>query len=135
MYTGIYRDLHYKPWFTSSHSSYSVFFLLSCTFFCFIKLLWFFLFPLDSFCFPLFRPLSSWIIQYLRSSRGRLARRWNKEAGAYEAVSGWGPDFGLFEDKSPSAFLKMTYPNILVPKFIWHIQLFIHVWYLYSSFN
>ena len=28
-----------------------------------------------------------------------------------------GPGFDLFEDKSPSAFLKMTYPNFLVPKF------------------
>ena len=49
---------------------------------------------------------------------------------ACEAVSGWDQGFDLFEDKSPSAFLKMTYPNILVPKFSWHIQLFIHVWHL-----
>ena len=34
----------------------------------------------------------------------------------YEAVSGWGP----------SAFLKKTYPNILVPKFSWHKLLFAH---------
>ena len=46
-----------------------------------------------------------------------------------EAVSGGGPAFGLFEDKSPSAFLKMTYPNILVPKFNWHIQLFLHFFF------
>ena len=48
----------------------------------------------------------------------------------YEVVSGWGPGFGLFEDKSPSTFLKMTYHNILVAKFSWHIQLFIYVWHL-----
>ena len=40
-----------------------------------------------------------------------------RELSVEEAVSGCGPGFDLFEDKSPSAFLKMTYPNILVPKF------------------
>ena len=35
----------------------------------------------------------------------------------YEAVSGLGPGFDLFKDKNPSAFLEMTYPNILGPKF------------------
>ena len=49
---------------------------------------------------------------------------------SYEAVSGWGPGFDLFEDKSLSAFMEMIYANILVPKFSWHIQLFIHVWHL-----
>ena len=38
-------------------------------------------------------------------------------------------------DKSPIAFLKMTYPHILVPKFSWHIQLFIHVWHLLIGGN
>ena len=54
----------------------------------------------------------------------------------YEAVSGWdSPGLDLFKDKSPSAFLKMTYPNILVPKFSWHKQLFRHVWHLETLFD
>ena len=36
----------------------------------------------------------------------------------YEAVSGWGPGFDLFEDKSPSAFLKMTYDEVWVLPYI-----------------
>ena len=71
------------------------------------------------------------IISWLGSSRLKdtliyMRLQWT----SYKAVSGWGPGFDLFEDKIPCAFLKMAYPNILVPKFSWHKQLFMHVWHL-----
>ena len=47
----------------------------------------------------------------------RSGDRWFPFLTSYEAVSGWGPGFDLFKDKSPNAFLKDTYPDILVSKF------------------
>ena len=40
-------------------------------------------------------------------------------------MSGWGPRIDVVEDKKYSA-LKMTDPNILVPKFSWPIIVSIH---------